>query len=91
MPCFDPNSSLLAGMDQTALRAALVNAQQVYLALSTGGQAESLSYTQGDGTRSVTYTRANLADLAAAIQLMQAQLGIVRAPRKALRLTFTRR
>lgn len=91
MPCFDPNSSLLAGMDQTALRASLAQAQQIYIQLTTGAQAESLSYTQGDGTRSVTYTRANLAQLAAAIQLMQAQLGIVRSPRKALRLTFTRR
>jgi hypothetical protein len=78
-------------MDQTALRAALAEAQQIYLQLTTGAQPESLSYTQGDGTRSVTYTRANLAQLASAIQLMQAQLGIVCSPRKAFRLTFTRR
>ncbi|HHT8903052.1 TPA: gpW family head-tail joining protein [Burkholderia cenocepacia] len=57
----------------------------------TGAQEESLSYTQGDGTRSVTYTRANLAQLASAIQLMQAQLGIVACPRRAMRITFTRR
>ncbi|ARK81014.1 phage head-tail adapter protein [Burkholderia pseudomallei] len=91
MSCFDPNSSLLAGMDQTALQASLAEAQRVYIQLSTGAQEESLSYTQGDGTRSVTYTRANLAQLAAAIQLMQAQLGIVKSPRRALRISFTRR
>lgn len=91
MSCFDPNSSLLAGMDLTALQASLAEAQRVYIQLSTGAQEESLSYTQGDGTRSVTYTRANLAQLAAAIQLMQAQLGIVKSPRRAMRISFTRR
>ncbi|VVE06828.1 gpW family head-tail joining protein [Pandoraea sputorum] len=78
-------------MDTAALQKALTTAQAAYLALSTGSQGESYSYTQGDGTRAVTYTRANLADLAAAIQLMQAQLGIVASPRRAHRLTFTRR
>lgn len=87
---FDPSMSLLAGMDTVALQAALASAQQAYLALATGGQGESYSYTQGDGTRSVTYTRANLAQLAAAIQLMQVQLGLVCAPRRANRMTFTR-
>lgn len=91
MRCFDPSRSLLAGMDQTALRQSLANAQQIYIQLSTGAQGESYSYTQGDGTRSVTYTRANLAELAAAIQLMQAQLSIVDSPRRANRITFTRR
>ncbi|MCA8026489.1 MULTISPECIES: gpW family protein [Burkholderia cepacia complex] len=91
MSCFDPNSSLLAGMDQAALQASLAEAQRIYIQLSTGAQEESLSYTQGDGTRSVTYTRANLAQLAAAIQLMQAQLGIVKSPRRAMRISFTRR
>jgi len=78
-------------MDQAALQASLAEAQRVYIQLSTGAQEESLSYTQGDGTRSVTYTRANLEQLAAAIQLMQAQLGIVKSPRRAMRISFTRR
>ncbi|MCA8260822.1 gpW family head-tail joining protein [Burkholderia multivorans] len=78
-------------MDQSALQASLAEAQRIYIQLSTGAQEESLSYTQGDGTRSATYTRANLAQLSAAIQLMQAQLGIVKCPRRAMRITFTRR
>ncbi|MDR5757012.1 gpW family head-tail joining protein [Caballeronia sp. LZ035] len=77
-------------MDPVALRASLLAAQQTYLALTSGGQIESASYTQGDGTRSVTYTRANLAQLVAVIQQLQAQLGIVVAPRRANRITFTR-
>jgi hypothetical protein len=91
MPRFNPSTSMLAGMDLTALRASLAEAQQVYLSVSMGSQGEALSYTQGDGTRSVTYTRATLPQLAAVIQLMQAQLGIVARPRKAFRLNLSRR
>jgi hypothetical protein len=50
-----------------------------------GAKGESYSYTQGDGAKSVTYTKANLGDLTQAIRLLQAQLGIVRTPRRALR------
>lgn len=78
-------------MDLVALRQSLADAQQVYLQLMSGNQGESYSYTQGDGTRSTTFTRANISDLTAAIQLMQAQLGIVDSPRRANRITFTRR
>lgn len=85
---FDPSSSLLAGMDTSVLRSNLAAAQQAYLDLSTGAKGESYSYTQGDGSKSVTYTRANLPQLVAAIQLMQAQLGIVQTPRAALSVTF---
>jgi hypothetical protein len=73
------------------LRASLAEAQQIYLQVSMGSNAEAMSYTQGDGTRSITFTRANLGQLIAAIQEMQAQLGIVVRPRKAFRLNLSRR
>nr|WP_315400119.1 gpW family head-tail joining protein [uncultured Duganella sp.] len=79
---------LLAGMQTSALQTALKNAQQAYIDLSTGAKGESYSYTQGDGSRAVTYTKANLADLTALIQILQAQLGIVRRPRRAVRFRF---
>lgn len=85
---FNPNNSLLAGMPRAALQKALANAQQAYIDLTTGAKGESYSYTQGDGSRSVTYTKANVADLAALIQTLQAQLGIVQQPRRAIRLRF---
>jgi hypothetical protein len=85
---FNPNNSLLAGMSRAALQKALANAQQAYIDLTTGAKGESYSYTQGDGSRSVTYTKANVADLAALIQTLQAQLGIVQQPRRAIRLRF---
>jgi hypothetical protein len=85
---FNPKTSLLAGMSTTALQQALANAQQAYLDISTGAKGESYSYTQGDGARSVTYTRTNLPQLAALIQTLQAQLGIVQSPRRPMRFNF---
>ena len=82
------NRGLLAGMQTSALRQALAKAQQAYTDLMTGAKGESYSYTQGDGSKSVTYTKANLPDLAAFIQSLQAQLGIVARPRRAMRVSF---
>ena len=85
---FNPNRSLLAGVQTSALRIALANAQQAYMDLSTGAKGESYSYTQGDGSKSVTYTKANIADLAAFIQSLQGQLGVVLRPRRAMTVRF---
>ncbi|EOX0082492.1 gpW family head-tail joining protein, partial [Klebsiella pneumoniae] len=63
-------------------------AQQAYIDLTTGSRGVSFSYTQGDGTRSVSYQQSSLADLLALIQLLQAQLGIVARPRKPVRFRF---
>ncbi|MFZ6724698.1 gpW family head-tail joining protein [Undibacterium sp. MH2W] len=75
-------------MQTSALQTALANAQQAYLDLSTGAKGESFSYTQGDGARAVTYTRANIADLVMLIKQLQAQLGIVNQPRRPMRFRF---
>ncbi len=85
---FDPATSLLAGRSTAQLRADLAAAQQAYLDLSTGAKGESFSYTQGDGSKSVTYTRANLAQLSALIQMLQQQLGIVTVARRPVRFRF---
>jgi hypothetical protein len=88
VPPFNPATSLLAGMNTAALQTALAAAQQAYIALSTGAKGESYSYTQGDGTKSVTYTRANLPQLASLIQLLQSQLGIVSRVRSPIRFRY---
>ncbi|HBZ7239717.1 TPA: phage head-tail adapter protein [Klebsiella pneumoniae] len=86
---FNRNTSLLAGgMADAQLRDALQKAQQAYIDLTTGSRGVSFSYTQGDGTRSVSYQQSSLADLLALIQLLQAQLGIVARPRKPVRFRF---
>jgi len=86
---FNRNTSLLAGaMTDEQLRDALAKAQQAYIDLTTGNRGVSFSYSQGDGTRSVSYQQSSLADLLALIQLLQAQLGIVARPRKPVRFKF---
>jgi hypothetical protein len=86
---FDPNSSLLAGaLTSDQLTAALTAAQQAYLELASGAKGVSFSYAQGDGTRSVSYQQTDIGQLTALIQLLQAQLGIVRRPRRALRFRY---
>ncbi|HBR1088980.1 TPA: phage head-tail adapter protein [Klebsiella pneumoniae] len=86
---FNRNTSLLAGgMTDEQLRDALQKAQRAYIDLTTGSRGVSFSYTQGDGTRSVSYQQSSLADLLALIQLLQAQLGIVARPRKPVRFRF---
>lgn len=86
---FNRNTSLLAGsMTDEQLRDALQKAQQAYIDLTTGSRGVSFSYSQGDGTRSVSFQQSSLADLLALIQLLQAQLGIVARPRKPVRFRF---
>jgi hypothetical protein len=66
--------TILDGMSATTLQAQLASMQLAYLQLTSGGKTESASYTQADGSRSITYTRANLADLVQSILLVQKQL-----------------
>ncbi|MGF6792761.1 gpW family head-tail joining protein [Paraburkholderia sp. 35.1] len=67
-------TSILDGLDASALQAQLADMQQAYLLLVSGGKVQSASYTQADGSRSVSYTLANIADLVQAIKLVQKQL-----------------
>jgi hypothetical protein len=86
---FNAKTSLLAGtMSRAQLESALTQAQQAYIELSAGTKGVSFSYAQGDGTRSVTYQQTDLGTLMGLIQLLQAQLGIVKRPRKALRFRY---
>jgi hypothetical protein len=88
MTSFDPTSSLLAGRPTAQLQLDLASAQQAYLDLMTGAKGESFSYTQGDGAKSVTFTRANISELAAVIQLLQMQLGVVTRARRPIQFRF---
>lgn len=85
---FNPNRSLLAGVQTSALQKALDNAQQAYIDLSTGAKGESYSYTQGDGSKAVTYTKTDLPALANLILSLKALLGKTPRPRRAMRVSF---
>lgn len=85
---FDPSTSLLAGRADALLQADLAKLQQAYIDISSGAKGETYSYTQGDGPKAVSYNKATLADLVQAIRLVQAQLGIIDRPRRALDVRF---
>ena len=88
MRCYLPRVGLLAGRSTVKLQADLDAAQQAYIDLSSGAKGSSYSYTQGDGARAVTYTQANVADLAALIMTLQVALKIPGAGRRAVGFRF---
>lgn len=83
-----PQTGVLTGLTQGQLQVALNNAQQAYLDLVTGNKGESYTYTQGEGSRSVTYTRANLMMLTALIRELQQALGIACRARRPIGFYF---
>lgn len=85
---YPPRVTLLSGRPRTQLQADLDAAQQAYVDLSTGAKGASYSYTQGDGARAVTYTQANVADLAALIISLQVALQVPGAGRRPARFRF---
>jgi hypothetical protein len=52
-----------AGVSRQTLQAWLTGAQQALQDLTTGGKIEVAGYAQGDGQKSVTYTRADIGAL----------------------------
>lgn len=85
---YNPASSIFAGMSTAQLQTALSNAQQAYIDLSSGQKVVTAAYAQGDGTKSVTFTAAELPNLVALIKQLQAQLGIVKRGRRPIRFIF---
>jgi hypothetical protein len=67
-------TSILDGVPLDVLRAQLAQMQQAYLQLMSGSKVEVASYSQADGSRSVTYTRANIGALVQGIIGVQAQI-----------------
>jgi hypothetical protein len=82
---WNPNNSIFTGMSTEQLQAALANAQQAYIALSTGTQGVDFTYSQAGGTKHVRYKETDLPQVVALIRELQAQLGITPVPRRAMR------
>jgi hypothetical protein len=66
--------SILDGIDVTVLQQRLQAMQMAYLDLTSGAKVEAVAYSQGDGSRTVTYSKANIGDLTAAIIAVQRQI-----------------
>ncbi|WP_392563213.1 gpW family head-tail joining protein (plasmid) [Orbus sturtevantii] len=82
------STSILVGLTKEELKKMLSEAQSAYAQLMTGKKTVSLSYSLGDGNRSVSYQQANSTDLFAWIKLLQAELGIVPTTRRPLRFRY---
>ena len=80
--------SIFTGMSPALFQQALVEAQQAYIELSTGNKGVSFSYTQGDGSKSVTYRSGNISELAAVIRMLQQELGLVCRARRPLQFRY---
>lgn len=73
-----------AGVPIPTLQLWLLEAQTALQRLLMGGQAVTLSYAQGDGSRSVTYTAGTQVNLRMYIASLQVALGMPN-PRRSLR------
>lgn len=78
--------SVFAGMTREQLQAALSSAQQALIELQTGKAYTSLSYSQGDGAKSVSRRVTSVAECTALIAQLQSALGLGR--RRPMRLIY---
>jgi hypothetical protein len=86
------SNSILDGLSLDFLTARLTQMQLAYLDLSSGAKPQVVSYSQADGSKSVSYTQADLGRLAQAIKAVQAQIdalnGVTSNRRRPMRPLF---
>lgn len=75
------------GVDPATLQTWLTQAQQALQDLTAGGKPETVSYAQGDGSKAVTYTRAQVPLLEQRIRNLARALCLV-GPRRAIGVRF---
>lgn len=88
MTTFPVTCGIFAGMTQVQLQALLIAAQNAYNQLMTGTKGVTFSYAQGDGTKSVTYTQASVANLTQYIMQINQALGNCCGRRRPMRFFF---
>ena len=77
----------LIGIEDATLQAWLTAVQQAIQDLTIGGKAYVVSYAQGDGSKGVTYTQADVGALRMRARMLAAALGLAN-PRRAIRPIF---
>lgn len=78
---------VLEGVPPATLQQWLAQAQAALHQLTIGAQTASVSYAQGNGQRSATFSRTNISNLYAWIAQLRAALGHGR-PRRPIGVTF---
>jgi len=82
------DNGILAGMPRASLQSMLTSAQQAYAEMAMGKKTVSLSYTQGDGTRSVAYQPTSMAQLTQFIMQVKRALGMPGGRRHQVRFRY---
>ena len=82
------DNGILAGMPRASLQSMLTSAQQAYAEMAMGKKTVSLSYTQGDGTRSVAYQPTSMAQLTQFIMQIKRALGMPGGGRRQVRFRY---
>jgi hypothetical protein len=75
-------------MTQAQLQALLVQAQQAQADVMLGNKNVTLSYTQGDGAKSVTRQMTSVANVTAFMMMIQQALGMPCGRRRAIRPVY---
>lgn len=89
MSCgFNPNTSLLAGVDSATLQGWLSDAQAALAKFNTGQKEVTIIVTGGGQHREVTFAKPDMGALTQWIKLLQAQLGLIASPRRGIRVSF---
>ena len=81
-------SIALTGVAPAMLQTWLGQAQQALADLNSGNNVTTVSYAQGEGNRTVTYTKINAAALRSWISELQQALGVCGARRSPIRPRF---
>lgn len=76
------------GMTQAQLQALLVQAQTAYTEVMLGGKNVTLSYSQGDGAKSVTRQMTSTQNVLMFIMMIQRALGLCCGQRRPLRPVY---
>ncbi|MBU9550398.1 gpW family protein [Burkholderia multivorans] len=76
------------GRSRADLQAQLTALLMAYDQLAEGQSVASASYSQSDGSRSVTFRQTDLGLLDGLISKLQEQLGIVRRARRQIRFVY---
>lgn len=76
------------GMSTADMQSRLAALQAAYFDLSAGAKVVSASYSQGDGTKSVTYTATDGAAIYRSILMLQKALGLIQCYPRARRALF---
>lgn len=88
LPVGPSRPGLFDGMPRAELEAALSAAQRALLALQSGSSVASVSFGQGETSRSVTYRTTDTSKLIVLIAQIQRALGIAGTRRRPMRIAF---